>query len=151
MFIRRKVDWLVVVVLVAGAFLYISYRPRFRLQTGMPPEFMDESFSDPPQKRGLEEKVARAYWGCLVNDIQWKYGYGHSLPQDPPSEFTFATQGVGDPENAATRVRYWRKAQQVWYLPSAWSKDYVWDFHWTIDWIQTCRDWLDNHLQFGGH
>ncbi len=153
MFIRRKLDWLVVVVLVAAAFSYMSYRPRFRLQTGMPPEFMDESSPDPSRKQGSEEKVAKAYWNCLVKDIQWKYSYGHSLPQDPPPEFTFGPQSGLDGENPATRIRYWHKAQQIWYLPSAWTKDYVWDFRWTIDWVQNGRDWLDRQfLQFGnGH
>jgi len=48
-----------------------------------------------------------------------------------------------------TRARYWRKLQQVWYLPSTWKKEYVWDASWTTRWIDTLKDftrWLQSRL-----
>jgi len=57
-----------------------------RLNVNMPPEFVDAS-SGHVAENASEEKIARAYWECAVDTIQWKYGYSDSLPQDPPSEF----------------------------------------------------------------
>jgi hypothetical protein len=34
-------------------------------------------------------------------------------------------------------MRYWHKAQHVWYLPTAWQKEYRWNFNWTTDWVQS--------------
>jgi len=39
--------------------------------------------------------------------------------------------------------------QQVWYLPSTWKKEYVWDASWTTRWIDTLKDftrWLQSRL-----
>jgi hypothetical protein len=134
---RRKSDWALVAFLTLGFFLYASYQPRFRLRAEMPPEFIDAPLTGSFSRPNGEEKIARAYWSCLVDNIQWKYGYGHTLPVDPPLDFT-AVEGPGlTPEGAANRARYWRKVQHVWYLPIAWQKNYEWDFNWTTDWIQT--------------
>jgi len=147
LFKRQKVDWLLVPVLAIGSFTYASYQPRFRLRSDMPAEFSDAAPAGSPQRQSTEEKVAQAYWMSLVNDIQWKYGYGYSLPSDPPADFSLASAGASvAPEDHATRVRYWRKAQHVWYLPNAWQKGYEWDFHWTSDMTQSAGDWL--HRQF---
>ena len=124
-FKRQKVDWLFVPILAIGLFTYASYQPRFRLRPDMPAEFLDAPVAGSPQMPRTEEMIARAYWKSLVHDIQPKYGYGYSLPSDPPADFTLATSGahIGQ-EDASTRIRYWRKAQHVWYLPNAWQKSY---------------------------
>ena len=67
MFIRQKLDWLVVPLLLAGIFAYASYRPRSRLTPDMPQEFIDFGTT---QKRIPEQKIAQAYWNCAVGDIQ---------------------------------------------------------------------------------
>src|SRR5882672_10472873 len=116
LFKRQKVDWLLVPLLAIGLFTYASYQPRFHLRSDMPAEFMDVPPAGSPKTQNAEEKTARAYWKCLVHDIQWKYGYGYSLPSDPPTDFTLASGGAGvAPEDPSARVRYWRKAQHVWY------------------------------------
>ncbi len=142
----KKVDWVLVALIALGLFLYASYQPRFRLRTEMPADFMDEPLARSSQKPGPDTKIARAYWSCLVNNIQWQYGYGHTLPADPPPGFTV----IERPEDAASRVRYWGRAQRVWYLPTAWQKDYEWDFKWTTDWIKSSGEALHHVFQHLG-
>jgi len=136
LFKKQKFDWLLVALLALGLFLYGSYQPRFRLCSAMPADFLDEPLVRSVQMPGPEARIASAYWSCLANNIQWQYGYGHTLPADPPPAFTTMEASGLAAEDAATRIRYWRRAQHVWYLPSAWQKDYEWNFDWTTDWIQ---------------
>ena len=91
----------------------------------------------------MEEKIARAYWECVVNQVQWKYAYGYRLPASPPAEFTI--NGVADSDS---RARYWRRLQQVWYLPTSWKKDYEWDTSWATQWFVTSAQWLYSHIPF---
>ena len=150
LFKRQKFDWLLVVFVAVGLFLYASYQPRFRLRPDVPPDFVDTPVNGSWQRPSAEEKIARAYWTCLVEDIQWEYGYGHTLPIDPPPDFT-AMEGSGmTSEDAANRIRYWHRAQPVWYLPTTWKKDYEWDFNWTTDWIQHGGDALHHFFQHLG-
>ena len=150
LFKRQKFDWLLVALLALGLFLYASYQPRFRLRTEMPADFIDEPVARSSQKPGPEAKIATAYWSCLVNNIQWQYGYGHTLPTDPPPDFTAIERPSLAPEDVASRVRYWSRAQRVWYLPTAWQKHYEWDFHWTTDWIKSGGEVLHHAFQHLG-
>ena len=88
LFKKQKFDWTMVGLLALGLFLYVSYQPRFRLIFAMPADFVDEPLAGPSQKPHPEAKIASAYWSCLANNIQWQYGYGHTLPSDPPPDFT---------------------------------------------------------------
>jgi hypothetical protein len=146
LFKKQKGDWLLLMLIVAGLFLYASYQPRLRLRPDMPAEFVDQS-ADAFKNSG-EQKIAQAYWGCLVDDVQWRYGFGHSLPAEPPVEFNLGTQGKGSvSEDSATRMRYWHRAQHLWYLNSSWKRQYEWSFDWSTDWLQDGADWL--HRTFG--
>ena len=144
LFKKQKFDWLVVALMAFALFLYASYQPRFRLRPAMPADFIDEPLARSPQNPNPEAKIAGAYWNCLASTIQWQYGYGHALPVDPPPDFTAALSGM-TAEDTATRLRYWHKAQHVWYLPTVWQKDYEWNFAWTTDWVQNGGDAL-HHL-----
>jgi hypothetical protein len=150
LFKRQKVDWLFVPLLAIGLFTYASYQPKFRLSPDMPGEFLDMPAGS-PQRQAAEIKIAHAYWNSLIRDIQPKYGWGYSLPSDPPADFALTSAGPGvaqeDPE---TRIRYWHKAQHVWYLPNAWKKGYEWDFHWTSDLTTNTADWAHRQLQHVG-
>src|SRR2546430_16352210 len=87
MFIRQKSDKLVILVLLAGLFGFLSYRPKFQINNQVPVEFLSSSDPEPRARTAAEERVAKAYWDCVVNSIQWKYNYGSRLPQDAPAEF----------------------------------------------------------------
>jgi len=150
LFVRQKSDKLLILVLLAGLFAFLSYRPKFQINKQVPVEFLSSSEPEPRARTAAEERMAKAYWDCVVNNIQWKYNYGSRLPQDAPPEFIVIRSDLG--ANAAdgeTRARYWRKLQQVWYLPSTWKKEYVWDASWTTRWIETLKDftrWLQSRL-----
>jgi hypothetical protein len=37
--------------------------------------------------------------------------------------------------------------QQVWYLPSAWNKEYVWDTAWVTETAKSAVDWLNARMR----
>ncbi|PYX62171.1 MAG: hypothetical protein DMG74_21510 [Acidobacteria bacterium] len=148
MLVNRKYDKATILIIAAGLLAYASFQPKFRLRTALPREFIDESSSWPAEKRVSEEKVARAYWNCAVTQIQWKYGYGHRLPQDVPPEFAVSTEELGPTaDDPATRARFWRKLRQVWYLPSIWEKDYGWVLPPITNSLRSGGEWLQHQIQ----
>jgi hypothetical protein len=138
MFINRNFDKLAVVLLLIGVFVYASINPVHRLQTDMPKAFSDSPASWPAGKRAEDAKVAQAYWDCVISTIQWKYGFGNQLPQDPPPEFSVSEAQLGgvavDP---VARARFWGKLKEVWYLSSTWKDGYEWDSSWVSRWPST--------------
>ena len=139
MFIRRRFDILIIVLILAGIFCFLSYRPRSRISAQMPVEFLDVSNSENRQQRIAEEKLAKAYWDCVVNTIQWEYTYGYRLPSSPPPEFTVTRGDVPAGSDLAARTRYWQKLQQVWNIPTTWQKQYEWDTAWTTTWTEDLK------------
>lgn len=136
---QKPIIFLVLLVLV-GLFAEASFRPIYRLRATMPMEFLDARSSSPAEKRAAEERIARAYWDCAVNVIQWKYGYGYRLPQDPPSDFIVTSQDLEEAsKDSATRAHYWLMLQRVWYVPDNWTKNYQWDKRWLSDWVDSVR------------
>jgi len=147
LFKKQKFDWIMVALFALGLFLYVSYQPRFRLNSAMPADFVDTPLAGSSQHLDPEARIASAYWSSLTNNIQWQYGYGHTLPSDPPPDFTaIHTTGIAS-EDTATRIRYWHKAQHVWYLPTAWQKQYEWNFNWTTDWVQNGAEAMHRFLE----
>ena len=134
MFTHRHSDKLIYPLLVAVVLMVISYRPKYHLQLDMPGGFFTASPSDSAQKRDEQRKIARAYWQSAQMEIQWKFAYGHPLPNDVPAEFTINGNGLGLAASDPTlRALYWRRLQQVWFLPEAWKKQYEWDWSWVSD------------------
>jgi hypothetical protein len=139
MYISRR--FALVGVLAAVFFVYGSYQPHYRLSTEMPAEFVDTTVGS--AGKTAEEAVARAYWHCMVEEVQWRYTYGGVLPHDPPPEFAVLGAAPGSGASAAgTRVRYWNKVQRVWFLPTAWSKAYEWDTAWVGEAAKSAGNWL---------
>ena len=134
--VDRTPDKVVAGLLVIGFFVYLLTRPTLRLRVDLPPDFLAASDSSPQEKQATEEKVARAYWYCVVTVIQRKYKFGDPLPLNPPPEFRIIMpnlpKGAADPD---TRLRYWHRLQHIWYLPSTWRKESGWDLHWLTDWM----------------
>ena len=135
-------------LLLAGLFCYASTRPTFRLRVDLPPGFLDVPASWPPEKQATEEKVARAYWYCVVTVIQPKYSFGDTLPLDPPAEFVIMAPDLPkeafDPD---TRLRYWHRLQQVWYLASTWTKVQTWNFQWLTQPVKSGVLRLHNYMK----
>jgi hypothetical protein len=139
MFVKRKTDKYVILLLAAGVFCFFSYRPRFRISTQMPVEFLDASQVKTKAQHTAEEKLANAYWACVVNTIQWKYTYGNRLPPVAPPEFTITSGDPATADDVSARARYWQKVQQVWNIPNIWNKQYEWDTGWTVAWTDDAK------------
>jgi hypothetical protein len=146
--LNQLIDNLGIALLVVGLFAYASTRPTFRLRVDMPPEYLHARASWPPEKRATEEKVARAYWYCAVTVVQAKYGFGDPLPVNPPAEFKIIApdlaKGATDPD---TRLGYWHRLQQVWYLASTWKKEQGWNFQWLTDPVKSDVRRLHNYVE----
>jgi hypothetical protein len=141
MAVRRRYDVIVIVALVLAVIAYGSFRSEFRLQSDMPTEFFDGS-QLPPAKRAAEEKIAGAYWGCAVKQVQWKYGYASRLPDEPPPEFSASASEIGPVANdEVVRRHYWQQLRTTWSVSSAWKNQYEWS---SISFQQSLRsagDW----------
>jgi hypothetical protein len=143
MFSRHHSDKLIYPLLVAALLMAISYRPKYHLQPDMPGEFYTASSSDSPQKRDEQKKIALAYWQAAQMNIQWKFAYGHPLPNDVPAEFSVGGNALGRAaSDPAVRSLYWRRLQQVWFVPEAWKKQYEWDWSWASDPMTAGAEWL---------
>jgi hypothetical protein len=147
MFIRRKFDKILVAVIAVGLFLAASIHTGFRVSPAMPRDFVDRANLLPGHDGTAEEKIAGAYWNSVVARIQWMYSYQQYLPQNPPPEFTSLSPGLEGAGDAATRIRYWRKLNQVWYRPDTWTKEYEWDFHWVSNPVVTAANWWQDQVR----
>jgi hypothetical protein len=147
MAVRRKHDVMVIVALVLAVIAYGAFRSELRLRPDMPIEFFDGS-RVPSAKRAAEEKIAEAYWGCAVKQVQWKYGYAHRLPDDPPPEFSVSASEIGPVANdEAVRRYYWQKLRATWNVSGAWKTQYEWS---SISFRQSLRsagDWWNDLMR----
>jgi hypothetical protein len=148
LYFRQEYDKVLIVVVVVGLFLYASLQPSFQMRADMPSEFVDAPSSQSTEKRAAEEKIARAYWDCSITVIQGKYSHGHPLPLNPPDDFRVTRQDLGeDAADPAARARYWRRLQEVWYLPSTWRKVYEWDLSWMANPVKAAGEWLQDRFR----
>lgn len=141
MFFRHHTDKLIIPIIVGIIFVAASYRGKYHLRSDMPKAFFQrDTKSDKPS---LEEKIAWAYWETAVLNLQWRYPYSRALPIDPPPEFQVDAKALGPgASDPATRLLYWRRLQQIWYLPETWQKDYGWDFSWVSHPVDSSGNWL---------
>jgi hypothetical protein len=147
MAVHRKHDIMAIVAIVLCIVAYASFRSEFRLRVQMPAEFFDAS-RVPAKKRGSEEKIARAYWKCAVTQVQWKYGYAHRLPDDPPDEFQVTTEEAGAAaHDSAVRARYWQKLRDVWGISSVWQQQYQWNTVVLRQSLQSAGQWLESTMR----
>jgi hypothetical protein len=126
--VRRKYDIPAIVGLVLVLVSIASFRSEFRLRPEMPVEFFDRKHME-AKRLASEERVARAYWNCAVEQVQWKYGYAHRLPDDPPAEFALSAAVLGPIANdQLVRRYYWRKLQATWIVTSMWKSQWRFSF-----------------------
>ena len=144
---ERRHDITYIVILAIAVAAYASIRSEYRLRSEMPAEFFDAS-RVPVAKRASEEAIARAYWNCAVNQVQWKYGYAHRLPEDPPAEFAItAEQERNAAKDQTLRARYWQKLRDVWGITTVWHKQYEWNTSTLRNSVQSAADWLELHMR----
>lgn len=142
MFYRHSYDKLIYPFILLVVLIAISYRPAYRLRPDMPQVFFAADAPCGP-KRSVEQKIACAYWDSAQMNIQWKYPHAHALPADIPAEFVIDAPALGPQASAqATRTLYWRRLQQVWYLPETWKETYEWNWNWASDPLDSAGQWL---------
>jgi hypothetical protein len=145
--LTRKHDVLYILALVLLVIAYAAFRSEFRLQSDMPVEFFDGS-RVPRAQRAAEEKIAKAYWKCAVTQVQWKYGYAHRLPDEPPDEFQVTTEEAGAAaHDSAVRARYWQKLRDVWSISGVWSEQYEWNTVVLRQSLQSAGQWLERVMR----
>ena len=145
---NRKLDRLLILIVPAALFVYLSTRPHVRLRADMPPQFVDIPASAGPKQREAEERLAREYWSCALTVIQWKYTYGLRLPDSPPEQFQPSTQlAHGSEPISSSRVRYWHRLQGVWLQPSSWVTSQTWSTDWLTTSIAKTLNWFDSYFR----
>lgn len=128
---NRGLDKVVILLIPAAFFVYASTRTVLRLRAVMPTQFVEAPATATPRQRAAEERIALAYWNCALTFIQWKHTYGSVLPEEPPADFRIDDKAIGPPgAGAASRLRYWRRLRQLWFLPDAWASSPEWSTQW---------------------
>ena len=115
--------------------IYLSSSPVVRLRVKPPDAFIDASPRLTAKQNAREEQLARAYWDIAVQDIETKYGFGSTLPADPPDSFQVAEKGpsgAASKVDAAARTRYWEKLREVWPRSDSWERT----SDWNLDWVR---------------
>jgi hypothetical protein len=144
---HRKHDVVAIIVVVLCVLAYASFRSEFRLREQMPASFFDASHV-PKDRQAAEEKVARAYWKCAVEQIQWKYGYAHRLPDEPPEEFAVTEEDAGAAaHDAALRSHYWIRLRTMWNESEIWHEKYDWSPISLKESLQSAGQWLERHMR----
>ena len=142
MFFRHSADKLIYPIIAVVILMLISYHPVYRLRSDMPQGFYAAKERCGP-KRPVEQKIACAYWDSAQMNIQWTYTHGRPLPIDVPSEFAIDVPALGPSASSeSTRQLYWRRLQEIWYVPDTWSKTYEWSWSWASDPLDSAGQWL---------
>ena len=146
MFFRHSADKLIYPLIALVVLIFISYRPAYHLRPDMPQGFFAADAPCGP-KRPVEQKIACAYWDSAQMNIQWKYPHGHPLPIDVPPDFRVDAPALGPSASAAaTRDLYWRRLQEVWFLPETWKETYEWNWGWASDPLNSAGQWLKDTM-----
>jgi len=135
---------IVIIILFAlGAVVaLLSRQARMQLLSEPPGAFVAPLPEWQAPRRQAEQRLARAYWACVVNGLQFRYSYGSALPEVAPEEFRINPMTLPDRSVATEQARdfYWQRLRKLW--PYAWRRIYVWDTNWWPRFLQ----YLDERL-----
>ena len=145
--------WLILIVplaILASLFVYRSLRPRLRLRDDPPSEFVAARPEWGNRRRQAEQVLARAYWDCAVNVIQWHYYHGSDLPPTAPEVFQIEVGALPDGVTAPKEARdfYWQRLRNVWLQPESWKEIYGWDDEWFFTLLRDLQSRVARHLPF---
>src|SRR5579885_2825198 len=87
LFYARGFDRYLMILIPTAFLLYATSHPVNRLRVEMPTQFVDAPAGASNARWGTEAEIAQAYWNVAVTVIQWQYGFGSSLPAEPPANF----------------------------------------------------------------
>lgn len=144
----RRYDFIGLVLGSAALLAWASIHSEFRLRPKMPAEFFNPA-EVPPKKLEEQQKAAEAYWKLAITDIQLRYSYARSLPEQPPADFFVRTSEAGaaalDP---ALRAHYWKKLREVWNIAALWERRYEWSTVSITEAMESAAQWLGDHLRW---
>jgi hypothetical protein len=115
------------VVVLAMLAIYVYSSSVVRLRAAPPLAFFDENPRWTAKQRAREDQRARAYWDIAVRDIEKQYGFGTTLPTDPPDSFKVEEKGrfgATSKVDPVARSRYWQKLREVWARSDSWERTY---------------------------
>src|SRR5512146_2308236 len=128
--------WLIVVLVLAGAFAYESSHLVMRLRSDPPADFVGARLNSDEASYRVQERLARECWDYAIQHIQDAYPYGHPLPQSPTFGFERAP---------ALRIKCWPRLQRVWTRKESWEWSFEWNTEWLADPAASIQDAL-HHL-----
>jgi hypothetical protein len=135
----EKRHWPYAVAAVLLLTLFLSLEKHSRLRETPPPDFVSSAAGATAVP---EPELARSYWNCARNVIQYKYHFGTMLPSEPPPEFILpqgGPAGLTPDARKRARIRYWENLRKVWLLPDTWDHSYRLDFAWFFNGIERLK------------
>jgi hypothetical protein len=135
-------------VALIGFLIYFFATPVIRLRSNPPAAFFDDSQSLSAKQRAQDNDLARAYWKVAVTNIQAQYGFGSTLPADPPETFKIEktdTSGETAAVDPAARARYWERLRELWPQADSWERQSSEG----VDWIRSAwqsASWKMNQI-----
>jgi len=138
---RQGSAGLVIVLVLAGAFLYESVHPVMRLRSNPPADFVRAAANRKAPVRARQESLARSYWSMAGDFVSEKYSYGEALPLNPPADFTLSSG-----EDYATRALYWQRLRALWSEQSVWATSYQFDTDWISGALESIRGFVKDYL-----
>jgi hypothetical protein len=130
---------LVIVMLLAGMFLYESLHPVMRLRSEPPSAFLKSKATKTAASN--QEPLARPYWSMAANFVSEKYSYGELLPSRPPEDFVAAMGG-----DYATSSVYWQRLCGLWNQPENWVQSYQLDTGWINSVVGSASKVVKNYI-----
>jgi hypothetical protein len=118
--------WPLVLAGIVLCFLLISLQTVHELQEAPPEQFRAVRVAP-----GIDrQRWSNLYWE-RARFVQWHYGYGKRLPEEPAEEFRISEERtLPDPVAEQTRRAYWKELQEVWLTAEPWKVSYSIDFGW---------------------
>ncbi|HEX5411969.1 MAG TPA: hypothetical protein VFZ27_08915 [Terriglobia bacterium] len=133
----------VLVLLLAGLFVYRSTRPVMRLSAEPPPSFYDHNRKWDRREAQHERLLARAYWNVAIQRIQSRYSPMSPLPAEPPPQFEISEAAATLESGMITaRVHYWERLREVWSNGDAWVVSYGWNTGWAESTLNSIPQYL---------
>jgi hypothetical protein len=130
-----------ILLALAGIFLYESVHPVMRLRSEPPPSFLNVKSPRQAKLSQSQENVARVYWNVAAGTVSERYSYGQMLPSKPPEDFT-----ISQTDDYATRALYWQRLRGLWNQQETWVTSYQFDTAWADNVLVSAGNIVKNYL-----
>lgn len=139
--------WPIAVIGIFIVVTLVSFHTGYRLRENVPGEFRDyAAYGGKP-----DPTTAAQYWQLTCDTVQWKYGFGASLPVAPPPEFKLPDNAARKPAAEASRQMYWARLRRLWERPEIWKRYYDFDPSWSWKAVQQTVDGVAEFFRMSTH